>query len=301
MESKVVTVSGAALEGLLCSENNVLQSPLLELCNVSVVRNGNPILQRINLCIPRQRHTVILGANGAGKTSLLNLLQRKYYPSVEADGTQGCVRILGMEIWEVASLRSQMGIVTSALDHSFSVSRTGRMTVAEAVASGFTATELAEFGIELTPAIRARIERALCRVAAAHLIDRRVSTLSTGERRRTLIARALIHDPQILVLDEPTTGLDIAARYQFLKIVSELIEQHDLTLVIVTHHLEEILPSINHVVLLANGQVQADDEKERVLVDTQLTQAFGIPVHVERSGDGHYWARVNAQDLSTVG
>jgi iron complex transport system ATP-binding protein len=266
--------------------------PLLELRDVSVRRGETSLLRDVSLVIPRGRHTVVLGPNGAGKTSLVRLLDRQLYPSVDDAGTQGTVRILGRCDWDVTLLRRRMGIVSAGLDRAFAGGQTGRMTVIEAVASGFTATELAAWGLPITAEVRSAVETALGRVAAVNLAARQVETLSTGERRRVLIARALVHAPEILILDEPTTGLDIAARHAFLDILADLCRQPGLTVVLVTHHLEEIVPEIGHAILLAAGAVAFDGPVAAGLEAARLTALFGAPLEISRDGHGRLAARV---------
>ena len=266
--------------------------PLLELLNVSITRDRNSILDHINANVPCGQHSAILGPNGAGKTSLLKILLKQFYPSVGDNGHQGTVRIMGRSDWEVAELRRHMGIVSASLDFAFSTGRTGRMSVLHAVASGYTGTELAEFGLPITPELRSNIEATLSRVEAASLIHRRVETLSTGERRRTLIARALVHNPPILVLDEPTTGLDIAARHQFLEMLRTLVQDRNLTLLLVTHHVEEIIPEIEHVMLLEKGRIVFAGPKEKALTDQRLTTLYNQPIQVTRRTNGTFSAHV---------
>lgn len=268
------------------SSDNSPTEPLLELERVSVIRNHIRVLDRINLTLDQHRHTAIIGPNGAGKTSLLRLLKRDDYPSVEEDGSQGEVRILGRSDWEVADLWRQMGIVSSSLDHRFSVGRTGRMRVVEAVASGITAVELAEFAVPLTTQVIDRAREILELVDAAPLLDRPAETLSTGERRRVLIARALIHQPRILVLDEPTAGLDLAAREHFLQILRRLARQPELSILIVTHHLEELIPEVTHLVLLDQGRIAFDGPLEEGLTADRLSALYRMPLHVRRNGSG---------------
>lgn len=265
--------------------------PLLQLVDVTIRRDENLILDSLNLAIPRYRHTVILGPNGAGKTSLLRVLDRQYYPSINQQGFQGSVRILGKDDWEVAQLRRRMGIVAASLDHHFSSGRTGRMRVIEAVASGYTATELAEFGLPITDEIRSSVKRSLDAVDAQSLIERRCDTLSTGERRRVLIARALVHMPDILVLDEPTTGLDLAAKDSFLKMVSSLCHNPRLTVVLVTHHLDEIVQEFDYVLLLSQGKIEIQGRAEETLTSRNISHLYGLPVEVQRS-NGVWSARV---------
>ena len=263
-------------------------APLLELVDVSVERDANRILDRVSLVIPRGRHTAVLGPNGSGKSSLLKVLLRQFYPSVESDGHQGEVRILGQSEWVVADLRRRMGVVSSTLDFEFSLGRTGRMTVVEAVASGFTSTQLVEFGVEINDDVRVAVDIALSRVGEQHLSNRHVDTLSTGERRRVLIARALINEPEILVLDEPTSGLDLVASFRFLELLSGLVKRDNVTLVLVTHHIEEILPDIEHVVLLDRGRIVADDTKLKILTSGRLSELYQFPIDIHQHASGFF-------------
>lgn len=265
---------------------------LLELQRVSVRRGETYLLRDLDLVIPRGRHTAILGPNGAGKTSLLRVLERELYPSIEDDGQQGCVRILGRSDWDVSDLRRRMGIVSSSLDQDFSHGRGGDMTAVEVVASGYTATKLAAFGVDITPQVREAVDHALDRVAARHLSGRTLSTLSTGERRRVLIARSLIHRPELLVLDEPTTGLDLAARHAFLRVLTTLVNSAGLTVLLVTHHLEELVAGIPHVVLLSQGHVVFDGPAAEALTDAPISALFGLPVRLSRDPAGGYFAHL---------
>lgn len=269
-----------------------MKLPLIRLTGVSVERQEQQILRRIDLTIAQGRHTAVLGPNGAGKTSLLRLLTRHYYPSVEASGEQGEVEILGRSDWQVAELRQRMGVVSASLDSSFSAGRTGRMRVEEAVASGFTATELAEFGVRLTCEVLEQVTVALQRVAAEHLRGRIVATLSTGERRRVMIARALVHRPEVLVLDEPTTGLDIAARHQVVGILRQVTKIAGLTLVLVTHHIEEVVPEIQDVLLLDQGQIIFAGPPGEAITGERLSTLFGLPLRIAITASGCFQVAV---------
>ncbi|TWU61642.1 ABC transporter ATP-binding protein [Crateriforma conspicua] len=267
-------------------------SSLLKLDQVTVWRENTRILDRIDLDIPVGRHTAILGPNGAGKTSLLKLLVRQFYPSIDDDGTQGRVSILGRSDWPVDQLRCQMGIVSQSLEHEFLSGRSGRMSVRDVIYSGFNATMLSAFGPNMTPAMKEAADHAAHSVGVDHLADRRLETLSTGERRRTLIARSLVHRPPVLVLDEPTSGLDLAARHQFLQTMLQMLQMHDLTLVLVTHALEEIAPPIGHVVLLDSGRIAFDGSKADALSSDRLSRLYGVPATVHQHAGGWYSASV---------
>ncbi|MCO8121228.1 ATP-binding cassette domain-containing protein [Stieleria sp. TO1_6] len=276
----------------VCNDDSVSDTPLIELDNVSVVREQTRILDRVSLTIPRFRHTAILGPNGSGKSSLLKVLMRHFYPSVESDGHQGTVSILGRSDWQVGLLRRRMGMVTAMLDHEFSDGRTGRMTVVEAVASGFTATQLKEFGPAIDDTIAPKIDQAIETVGMSDFKHRRLGTLSTGERRRTLIARAIVHDPDIFVLDEPTNGLDMAAKADFLGILDSITRRHSLTLVLVTHHVDEIPPAVNNVVLLDHGKVVFDGDTVEGLTSERISNLFQVAVNVAQRSDGWFDANI---------
>jgi iron complex transport system ATP-binding protein len=268
-----------------------LDNLLIEVDEVSVVREQTCILDRISLSIPRRRHTAILGPNGSGKSSLLKLLTRDFYPSVETTGHQGTVLILGQSDWEVGRLRRRMGIVSPSLDYQFSSGRTGRMTVTETIASGFTATRLKEFGPRLDTAVKRQVNHALETVDLGDRRNQTLCTLSTGERRRAMIARAIVHQPDIFVLDEPTNGLDMTARAGFLKILDSLTKQDAMTIMLVTHHIDEIPPAINHVILLDQGRVVFDGTKPDGLTGDRMSGLFRMPVKVERRRDGWFDAK----------
>ena len=265
-----------------------VETPLIELDGVSVDRGQTRILDRVSLQIPRHRHTCVLGPNGSGKSSLLKLLTREFYPSVEADGHQGTVRILGETNWQVNELRQRMGIVTPSLDNQFSRGRTGRMRVFDAVSSGYTATLLKDFGPQLDQQKRLAVDQAIELVGMNQFRDRTLSTLSTGERRRVMIARSMVHQPDIFVLDEPTNGLDMSAKASFLTTLDRLTRQKSMTIVLVTHHVDEIPPDIGHLILLDSGRVSFDGPSCEGLTSERISRQFGIPVEVRRQENRWY-------------
>lgn len=270
---------------------NANAPPLLELEDVTVIRHPVRILDRLSLTIPQQTHTAILGANGSGKTSLLKLLMRQFYPSVE-DEHAGSVRILGRDDWHIDQLKRQMGIVTSELDRDFAHGRAGRMTAREAVLSGFSGVQLVRHMPTPSDQMRAAAADALGLLGASHLSERTLETMSTGERRRTLIARALVHRPAALILDEPTTGLDIVARHQLLERLQQVAETGT-TLLLVTHHVEEIIPAIESVLLLKAGRVEKSGSRETMLRSETLSELFDAPIRVAAGPHGRPYAEVD--------
>ncbi|MGY1408411.1 ABC transporter ATP-binding protein [Luteimonas sp. A611] len=246
---------------------------LIELDDARVWRDGHAALDGVSLRLPLGRHTAILGPNGCGKSSFIQLLTRQLYAAAHADGRPP-VRILGEHLWDVRTIRSRLGIVTGAM-HDDLLSLPG-LGARDVVLGAFEA-RLAPPDEEVDPARLAAADAALARVDAAHLGGRDYVTLSTGEARRVLLARALVHAPMALLLDEPAAGLDVVARARLLQILRRLTTE-GVTLLLVTHHAEELLPEIGHVVLLRNGRVVADGPRAKVLTGPLLSLAFGAPL-----------------------
>jgi iron complex transport system ATP-binding protein len=259
---------------------------LLRIDRATVLREDRRLLDALSLSIAPGQHTAILGPNGSGKSTLVKLIERRLYPLVHEDGSP-VVRIFGRDRWNVAELRSLLGVVSSDLRREFEGSNE---QVLNAVLSGFFASMTLGRGHVVDETMRRRALEALDRVGAAHLAERDVSTLSTGEARRVLIARALVHRPRALLLDEPCAGLDPGTRRRFLDLLSELAREGT-TLVLVTHHVEEIVPEVEHVVMLRDGCLFDQGPKERLLADDRLSELFGWRMEVERD-NGFYGARL---------
>ncbi|WP_045738341.1 ATP-binding cassette domain-containing protein [Xanthomonas sp. MUS 060] len=254
--------------------------PLIELDRASVVRGQVRVLHALSLRIALGQHTALLGPNGCGKSTLIKLITRELYPLARI-GEEPAVRVLGQSRWQVDRLRNQLGIVTGDLSgHLLAIPG---LDVESAVLSGFFASHVLPSHRELTAAMRERAREALQAVQALPLLERPYAELSAGETRRVLIARALVNRPQALLLDEPSTGLDLVARQALLTTMRALAVQ-GITLVLVTHHIEEIVPEIERVILLRQGQVYADGTPDAVLADAPLSAVFGAPVRVRHDG-----------------
>jgi iron complex transport system ATP-binding protein len=266
--------------------------PLLHLQAASVVKGGRRVLDGLSLEIREGEHTAILGPNGAGKTSFIRLITREDYPLAPDNGAPP-LAIFGEDRWNVSELRSHLGIISADLQAAF-LNRTlpGRTRGLEAVLSGF----FASYGVfphhHVTGAMRLQARRALALLEAEPLADAFIETMSTGEVRRILIARALITEPRALILDEPTTGLDLVARSRFLGTLQNLA-RHGRTIILVTHRVEEIFPEIGRVILLQHGRILLDGPKRQVLTSRHLSALFGAPVRV-RQNHGYYTAASGA-------
>jgi iron complex transport system ATP-binding protein len=197
------------------------------------------------------------------------------------------LRIFGRASWDLSELRTRMGVVTGDLDAGFGLGTSGgRVRGLDVALSGLLGSHGVFAHHDVTDDMRTRARDALARVEAAHLSDKPLNEMSTGERRRVLIARALITTPDALVLDEPTAGLDFVARHRFMESIRGLA-RHETTLILVTHHIDEIIPEIRRVVLLREGRVVFDGPVEDALTSERLSTVFGGPVVVQQSG-GYY-------------
>jgi iron complex transport system ATP-binding protein len=279
----------------LRAEGSGLQ-PLLELHSASVILGDSRILDRLTLTIPAGEHTAILGPNGAGKSTFIKLLTLQLYPVAPVDGEPVPIRVFGSDRWNVFELRSKLGIVSADLHDRFVHGNSnGVVTGLDAVLSGFFATHGVFTHQRITEPMRRQAHEALERVDAGRLARATLDTMSTGEARRVLIARALVHQPAALVLDEPTRGLDLVARHQFMERVRAIARQGT-TILLVTHHVEEIIPEIARVILLRRGAVARDGAKADVLTGEHLGHAFDAPLAVAQS-DGYYHLRVLSSEF----
>lgn len=244
---------------------------------LGVDRGETTILRDIRWRVERGQHWAILGANGSGKTSLLMALTAYLTPSrgvIEVDG-----ETYGQSDW--SKLRRRIGIVSSGIAQKAPPEETALKTVLSGPVAqlGYWSRFEIEEDAELA-------RQCLARMEVEHLADRAWGLLSQGERQRVFIARALMTEPVLLILDEPCAGLDPAARETFLKGIQELASQDFApTLVLVTHHVEEIMPCFGHTLVLKGGSVLAKGPTDVVLRGELLSETFGAPIKIEREAD----------------
>ena len=260
----------------------ILPVPLLELENVFVRRGDRFGLQGLTLNVQPGEHVAILGPNGSGKSTLIKTIMRECYPLIRPKTR---LRILGRQNWNIFELRSHLGVVSNDLMAQCTRDITGR----ELVLSGF----FGSIGIwphhRVLPEMEETARQAMARLDALQLANRWTDELSSGEARRLLIARALIHNPSTLLLDEPTTSLDLPALHEVREHLRSLAAG-GVGLLLVTHHLDDIIPEIERVILLRQGAVFADGPKAAVLTPDCLSNLFGVAVEVfERNGFYHAW------------
>lgn len=261
---------------------------LLDYRDVSVYRGETLALDRLSLQVAVGEHVAILGPNGCGKSTLIKTFTRECYAATNRGPSH--LRILGQESWDVRELRAMLGIVTNDLVDECTRGMSSdfaelprRVTARDTVISGFFSSIGVWAHHEVTPAMGEKADELLARLGVAHLAHRPLTQMSSGEVRRVIVARALVHDPSSLVLDEPTNSLDIRAMYELRDAVRS-IAQSGLSVVLVTHHLPDIIPEIERVILIKRGRVVDDGPKERVLTSAALTDLFGVPIEIGRRG-----------------
>ncbi len=244
----------------------------LEIHGANVWRGDTLALRDFSLTLRHGESVAILGPNGAGKSTLLKLLTGEVRP--EARRETVC-RLFGEDLWSLEELRHRVGMVMPEDVARFHPEETARDVVLSSLRGVFGRTR----GMRFSARERTAVEQAMERLGVLALAERDFGTLSSGERRRFLIARALVHDPGVLVLDEPSTALDFAASVGLISALRELVSAGH-TLVLVTHHPGEIPPEIGRVILLRQGRILADGPKRRVLAGPALAELFGVPLHV---------------------
>ncbi|CAG0990292.1 MAG: ABC transporter ATP-binding protein [Candidatus Methanoperedens sp.] len=256
--------------------------PIVNLDHISFIRNGKAILQNISLRIETGQHWVIIGQNGSGKTSLISIIDGYHQPS------EGKAWVLGKKFGstDLRELRLKIGECSSEIRdmiHNWE-------TVMDIVLSG----RFASIGLYEKPDPKDHEHAAylLDSLGMSDMAGRRFNTLSDGEKQKTLLARALMPEPELLVLDEPCAGLDLKAREELLDAVQEMCtERNGPTLIYITHHIEEIIPSITHVLTLRNGRVIASGKREDVLTNAVLSETFEVPIELH-DREGRLWPMI---------
>jgi iron complex transport system ATP-binding protein len=255
------------------------QPPLLDFHNLRVMRGQKIALDDFSLRIEADEHVAILGPNGCGKSTLIKTITRECYPVARAESSMS---ILGEDSWDVFALRARLGIVSNDLMLSVTGDASGR----DVVLSGFFSSTAIWPNHTVDPEKIKLADAALSGLKISHLADRPVCEMSSGEARRVLIARALVHKPGALLFDEPCNSLDLSAQ-QSLRQTMRALANSGTAIILVTHELADIVPEIGRVVLMNRGRVVADGPKEEILQVERLAALFGVSVEMARR-DGHY-------------
>ena len=260
-----------------------LEAPFLELVDAVVVRAGVPNLSIDSLRIAAGEHLALLGPNGSGKSTFVKLITREMLP---LHREQPPVRFKGRPRATLAEVKQSLGIVSSTMQDQITV----HLPVVDVVAGGLFGTLGIPRQVSDADADgpRARAHKALLLLGINDLAERDVMTLSTGQARRVLIARALVHDPDTLVFDEPCTGLDPEGMY-YVRSSMRQLAQRGTGIILVTHYPEDVIPEIKRIVLLKEGAVFADGPKDQLLTGQVMSELFEVPLHVRRTVGG--WER----------
>jgi iron complex transport system ATP-binding protein len=260
---------------------------IIELENIYVTYEILPVLENINLKISTNQHWVILGANGSGKSSLIKLFSNDLYPNTKYPYKK---LIFGEERWNIFDLKKNLGIITNDLHKCFETH--GRLLTAyEVVLSGYYSSMGVFEHHDITKEQHKKALEVLDFLEITDIKDKKVSQMSTGQLRRCIIGRALIHEPKAFILDEPTVGLDIKAQDNCIKFLRKLSGKS--SIILVTHHVEEIFPEITHAALLYNKTIFKQGKKENVLTSENLSEIFGIKVDLQQENGRYYIKSIN--------
>lgn len=255
--------------------------------HVNVAYEEANVLHEIDLCIKEGEHTAILGANGSGKSTLLKLFSNDIYPRYSESMKK---EVFGKSRWDIWELKRHLGIITNDLHYQFT-ERAGFLNGLEVALSGFFSSFHIYEHQELLPLHVNKAKEVLHFLGIEHLVKKKISEMSTGQIRKCIIARALVHDPKAMILDEPTVGLDIKAQLEFVELLRKIAKER--TIVLITHHLEEIFEEVTSVVLLKEGRIYKQGKKEEMLSDENLSYTFDVPLHVNVQNGRYVIERVN--------
>ena len=255
---------------------------LLDFHNIRVMRGQKIALDDFTLRIGADEHVAILGPNGCGKSTLIKTITRECYPVARPESSMS---ICGQEMWDVFKLRAGLGIVSNDLMLSCTGDSCGR----DVVLSGFFSSTAIYPNHTVDPQQAALADAALAELKISYLSDRPVCEMSSGEARRVLIARALVHKPRALLFDEPCNSLDLSAQ-QTVRHTMSALAKAGTAIILVTHELADIVPEIQRVVLMSRGRIVADGPKQEILQVERLAALFGVNVQMaQRDGHYHLW------------
>ena len=260
---------------------------LLQFKNVTIIKGNNKkILDAVSITISEGENVAIRGPNGAGKSSFIKAITREHYPIPE--GKQFSFKIWGQEDWDVFDLRNRLGIVTNDLMHV----HTREISGMDIALSGFFSS-IGLWHQVITAKMKRKALEVLEFLEIAHLREMKMTEMSSGEARRFLIARALVHKPRALILDEPTNSLDLHALHIFRKTLRKIAESGT-SVILVTQSLQDIIPEITRIVLMKKGRFVYDGAKDTALTSKNISGLYDVPVEIMNK-DGYYYAFLNAE------
>ncbi|HEU4636421.1 MAG TPA: ATP-binding cassette domain-containing protein [Edaphobacter sp.] len=254
----------------------------LHLSHVDVARGENIVLHDVNLSVNAGEHIAILGPNGCGKSTLIKTITCECYPIVRPETE---VTIFGRSRWDLTELKKRLGVVSTELPGKQTLTTTGR----DAVLTGFFSSSTLWPNLTVTYEMRARTDEVLALIDAEPLRDKLVGHMSAGQQRRIMIGRALVASSQMLLLDEPSNALDIAAQQDLRNLLRRLAQQGT-GILLITHHVSDIIPEIDRILMMKDGGIIADGPKAELLTAPRLSDLFQTEVHLtEKDGFHHAW------------
>jgi len=256
--------------------------PFLLLSHVNVARGENIVLRDINLSVNAREHIAILGPNGCGKSTLIKTITCECYPIVQPDTE---VNIFGRTRWDLTELKKRLGVVSAELPGKPTLTTTG----SDAVITGFFSSSTLWPNLDVTDDMRRRADEVLNLIDAEPLRDKLVGHMSAGQQRRIMIGRALVASSQMLLLDEPSNALDLAAQNELRHLLRRLAQQGT-GILLITHHVSDIIPEIDRILMMKDGRIVSDGPRSQLLNEQRLGDLFRTEVRLtERDGFHHAW------------
>ncbi|MFT5836338.1 MAG: iron complex transport system ATP-binding protein [Sulfurimonas sp.] len=263
-------------------ENENDSTDIINFENIYANYETIPVLEGINLKIKMNEHWVILGANGSGKSTLIKLLLNDLYPNPKYPFKK---QIFAQERWSIFELKKHLGIITNDLHTNFQINGSF-LTAYEVVLSGFYSSIGVFKHQDFSSQEHEKALEVLEFLEISQIKDKKVHQMSTGQLRRCIIGRALIHNPKAFILDEPTVGLDIKAQNSFIKLIQKLSKKA--SIILVTHHIEEIFQEVTHIALMNNKTIFKQGKKEDILTSQNLSQIFEIKINLQEENNRYY-------------
>ncbi len=263
---------------------------IIDFENIHVSYEVTPVLKNINLKINSDEHWVVLGANGSGKSTLIKLISNDLYPNTKYPFKKS---IFGKDRWSIFDLKKNLGIITNDL-HNYFEKHGNFLSAYEVVLSGYYSSIGVFKHQDFTQEQHNRALEVLEFLEISHIKDKKVHHMSTGQIRRCVIGRALIHKPKAFILDEPTVGLDIKAQNSFINLIRKLSKEA--SIILVTHHVEEIFKEISHVALVYNQTIYKQGLKKELLNSKNLSEVFDINMELENKNDRYFIKSINERN-----
>ena len=256
--------------------------PFLRLSHVNVARGDSIVLHDINLSVNAGEHIAILGPNGCGKSTLIKTITCECYPIAESETE---LSIFGRSRWDLTELKKRLGVVSPELPGRHTLTTTG----GDAVLTGFFSSSTLWPNLTVTDDMRTRADEILALIDAGPLRDKLVGHMSAGQQRRIMIGRALVASSQMLLLDEPSNALDLAAQADLRTLLRRLAQQGT-GILLITHHVSDIIPEIDRILMMKDGRIVADGPRSQLLTEQRLGDLFRTEVRLtERDGFQHAW------------